>query len=84
MLHVVDISFEAILDWKCHLLRAVHQDKAREHASARRMVVRFYKGFHHSGLRNDVFASTFKETQVEWFGKRGITWHISYCVRKLL
>ena len=26
----------------------------------------------------------FKETQVEWFGKRGITWHISYCVPKLV
>jgi len=25
----------------------------------------------------------FKETQQEWFGKRGITWHISYCVTKI-
>ena len=24
----------------------------------------------------------FKETQMEWFGKRGIGWHISYCVRR--
>jgi hypothetical protein len=32
MLHDVDISFEAILAWKCQLLRAVHQDKARAQA----------------------------------------------------
>ena len=24
----------------------------------------------------------FKETQMEWFGKRGISWHISHCVRR--
>ena len=24
----------------------------------------------------------FKETQMEWFGKRGISSHISYCVRR--
>ena len=23
-----------------------------------------------------------KETQMEWFGKRGISWHISHCVRR--
>ena len=24
----------------------------------------------------------FKETHMEWFGKRGTSWHISYCVRR--
>jgi hypothetical protein len=83
MLHDVDISFEAILAWKCHLLRAVHQDKAREQA-LEEWLSDSTKVFITQDFAMKFLPRRFKETQVEWFGKRGITWHISYCVRKLL
>ncbi len=83
MLHDVDISFEAILAWKCHLLRAVHQGKAREQA-LEEWLSDHTKVFITQDFAMKFLPRRFKETQVEWFGKRGITWHISYCVRKLL
>ena len=83
LLHDVHISFEAIFSWKCHLLRAVHQDKAREQA-LEEWLSDSTKVFITQDFAMKFLPRRFKETQVEWFGKRGITWHISYCVRKLL
>ena len=83
VLHDVHISFEAIFSWKCHLLRAVHQDKAREQA-LEKWLSDSTKVFITQDFAMKFLPRRFKETQVEWFGKRGITWHISYCVRKLV
>jgi hypothetical protein len=49
----IGTSMESICAWKCHLLRAVHQEKAREDALAwlsdKRVLVC------HTGLRDEVF-----------------------------
>ena len=34
------------------------------------------------GLGHEVFAKKFRESQSDWFGKRGIPWHISVAMRK--
>ncbi|CAB4041992.1 Hypothetical predicted protein [Paramuricea clavata] len=83
VLHDVHISFEAILAWKYHLLRAVHQDKAREQALEQWLSDSTKVLITHD-FAMKFLPRRFKETQVGWFGKRGITWHISYCVRKIL
>ena len=72
-LHDVQVSLESIHDWKRHLLRAVHQDRARQEALDEVDSSKVFMKF---------LPRCFKETQMEWFGKRGIGWHISHCVRR--
>ena len=82
LIHDVEMCFNAIRAWKCHLLRAVHQDKARTDA-----MESWLKDSSSIFITQDFamkfLPRRFKEAQVDWFGKRGISWHISYCVRKL-
>jgi len=78
-LHDLQVSFNSIYAWKRHLLRAVHQDSARQdvldaHDSS--------KVFIKQDFAIKFLPRRFKETQREWFGKRGISWHISNCVRR--
>ena len=73
-LHDLQVSFNSIYTWKRHLLRAVHQDRARQdvldaHDSS--------KVFIKQDFAMKFLPRRFKETQMEWFGKRGISWHIS-------
>ena len=78
-LHDVQVSLESIYAWKRHLLRAVHQDRAREEALDK---VDSSKMFITQDFAMKFLPRRFKETQMEWFGKRGISWHISHCVRR--
>jgi hypothetical protein len=75
----IGTSMESICAWKCHLLRAVHQEKAREDALA---WLSDKRGFVTQDFAMKYLPRMVKETQQEWFGKRGISWHISYCVFK--
>ena len=78
-LHDVQVSFESIYAWKRHLLRAVHQDRARQDVLD---AVDSSKIFITQDFAMKFLPRRFKETQMEWFGKRGISWHISHCVRR--
>lgn len=78
-LHDVQVSLESIHAWKRHLLRAVHQDRARQEALDE---VDSSKVFIMQDFAMKFLPRRFKETQMEWFGKRGISWHISHCVRR--
>ena len=70
----------AIRAWKCHLLRTVRQDQARFDALDlldEQSVL----------LVNDwamkFIPQKYRESQADWFGKRGISWHISVAYRKV-
>ena len=78
-LHDVQVSLESIYAWKRHLLRAVHQDRARQEALDK---VDSSKMFITQDFAMKFLPRRFKEAQMEWFGKRGISWHISHCVRR--
>ena len=78
-LHDVQVSLELIHAWKHHLQRAVHQDRARQEALDE---VDSTQVFITQDIAMKVLPRRFKETQIEWFGKRGISWHISLCVRR--
>ena len=78
-LHDVQVSLESIYAWKRHLLRAVHQDRARQEVLDE---VDSSKIFITQDFAMKFLPRRFKETQMEWFGKRGISWHISHCVRR--
>ena len=78
-LHDVQVSLESISAWKSHLLRAVHQDKARQKVLDE---VDSSKISITQDFAMKFLPRRFKGTQMEWFGKRGISWHISHCVRR--
>ena len=75
----MQVSLESIYAWKRHLLRAVHQDRARQEVLDE---VDSSKIFITQDFAMKFLPRRFKETQMEWFGKRGISWHISHCVRR--
>ena len=71
-------SIAAIEAWKQHQLRSIQQDKARTDILA--------KLDENSVLITQDWAIKFlpqkyRETQTDWFGKRGISWHISVVIK---
>lgn len=80
LLYCYNQAAQAIESWKSHLLRSVQQDKARTDILQRLDET--------SVLITQDWAmkflpEKFRETQADWFGKRGISWHISVVVRKV-
>ncbi|KXJ23561.1 hypothetical protein AC249_AIPGENE12379 [Exaiptasia diaphana] len=73
-------AVQAIDSWKAHLLRSDKQDKARTDI--------LDALDENSVLITQDWAMKFlpqkyRETQADWFAKRGISWHISVAVRKV-
>ena len=72
-------AISAINAWKAHQLRSIQQDKARtdilrELGSNEVMITQDWA--------MKFLPQKYRETQSDWFGKRGISWHISVVVRK--
>ena len=68
-----------ILAWKAHILRSIHQDRARvelldmlDETSV--LLVQDWA--------MKYLPRKYRESQTDWFGKRGIPWHISVAFRK--
>ena len=71
---------QAISKWKAHQLRSVHQDLCRldilqslNYSSA--LIVQDFA--------MKIMPSRYREAQSDFFGKRGISWHVSVCHRKV-
>ena len=68
-LHDVQVSLESIYAWKRHLLRAVHQERARQEVldeiDSSKIIIT-------QDFAMKFLPRRFKETQMEWFGKRGM------------
>ena len=68
-----------ILAWKAHILRSIHQDRARVELldmldeTSVLMVQDWAMKY---------LPRKYRESQTDWFGKRGIPWHISVAFRK--
>lgn len=77
---LVEKASEAITAWKAHQLRSINQDRARLEVLA---------SLDSTGvLIVQDFAMTFmpvqyREAQSDFFGKRGLSWHVSVCHRKV-
>ena len=72
-------AIEAIEAWKSHQIRMVHQDechlKVIESLSENTVLI-----VQHFAMT--FLAAEYREAQSDFFGKWGISWHISICVRK--
>lgn len=72
-------SIQAIEHWKSHQLRSLRQDMSRndvigELDSTSILVTQDWA--------MKFLPQKYRETQADWFGKRGISWHISVVVRR--
>ena len=79
MIYRIGHAVQAIQAWKTHQLRSVNQERAREEAIDRIN--------EHTVLLTQDWAMKFvpqshRESQTDWFGKRGISWHITVVARK--
>ncbi|XP_028519078.1 uncharacterized protein LOC114576513 [Exaiptasia diaphana] len=72
-------AVSAIGAWKAHQLRSIQQDKARTDLLLK-------LGPSEVLITQDwamkFLPQKYRETQTDWFGKRGISWHISVVIRK--
>ena len=80
VLFLVERATQAISEWKAHQLRSVHQDISRLDAlqSLDSSCVLIVQDF-----AMKFMPSRYREAQSDLFGKRGISWHISVCHRKV-
>lgn len=69
-----------ILAWKAHILRSIHQDAARIDALGS---LDETSAFIVQDWAMKYLPRKYRESQSDWFGKRGISWHISVAFRKI-
>lgn len=71
---------QAIESWKAHQFRSIQQDKARtsllENLETSSVLIT-------QDWAMKFLPQKYRETQADWFGKRGISWHISVVARKI-
>ena len=79
MQYAFHLAVQAIESWKAHQLRSLQHDKARSTAleSLDESSVLITQGWAMKSPQR------YRETQADWFGKRGISWHVSVVVRTL-
>jgi len=79
-LYLCQHAKQAINLWKCHQIRTVRQDQARLDVLDRLDDKTCL-------ITNDwamkFLPQRYRESQSDWFGKRGISWHISVVVRRV-
>ena len=79
LLYDFNCAKENIFKWKCHVLRSCNQETAKQKVlssldeSSALIVIDWAMKFLHSRHR---------EKQSDWYGKRGISWHVSSVVTK--
>ena len=72
-------SRDTILAWKAHQLRTVRQDKARLEILEN---LDYGSVFLTQDWAMKFLPRKYRESQSDWYGKRGISWHISVAVRR--
>ena len=67
------------MEWKSHIVRAINQERAKidilDNLTAQQVLVVM-------DWAMKWLPRSHRETQIEWFGKRGISWHVSACVTR--
>lgn len=80
MMFTLQQSIKAINAWKAHQLRSVKQDKARtdivDQLDEEEVLIT-------QDWAMKFIPQKYREAQSDWYGKRGISWHISVAVRRL-
>ncbi|XP_078696170.1 uncharacterized protein LOC144924634 [Branchiostoma floridae x Branchiostoma belcheri] len=75
---VMNKATEDIQAWKAHQLRAVNQDEARLDVMAE---LNEHKVLITQDWAMKFIPQKYRESQMDWFGKRGLSWHIAVAQR---
>ncbi len=78
VLYRLNHNVQLISDWKKHLLRTVHQEAARKHILD---ILDDSSIFIVADWAMKWLPTWYRESQREFFGKRGLPWHITYAIR---
>lgn len=77
--HDLNCAAPSIEDWKSHVLRSVHQDAAKseiiDNLKPQQVLLIMYWAM-------KFIPTSFRETQRDWFGKKGKSWHLSVAITK--
>lgn len=72
-------AIENVKEWKSHIVRAINQEKAKryilDHLAENQVLVIM-------DWAMKWLPRKYRETQIEWFGKKGLSWHVSACIIK--
>ena len=79
IVHDVEAAVKKIHDWKAHLMRTAHQEAAKstilnKMAPSQVLIIMDWA--------MKFLPVRFRETQSEWFGKKGRPWHVSAAITK--
>ena len=77
--HDLGCATSSIEDWKSHILRSIHQDAAKSE------IIDNLKPSHVLLIMDRTMKfipTSFRETQRDWFGKKGKSWHLSVAITK--
>ena len=67
------------MEWKKHQLRSVQQEEARTYVLEQ---LDFQSIYVHMDWSMKFLPIKYRERMIDWFGKRGLSWHITYIVRR--
>ena len=75
----IEQSSDRVLQWKAHVLRAINQEGAKSKIldnleKLRCLIIMDWA--------MKWLPKRFRETQSEWFGEKGISWHVSACITR--
>ena len=77
--HDISNAIDKIERWKAHILRAVHQDVAKDdiltNMTPEQALIIMDWAMKFLPLK-------YRETQGKWFGKKGLSWHVTAVIRK--
>lgn len=77
--HNVNTAVPKVDEWKAHILRAAHQDAAKS-AIIENMLPSQVLLIMDWAMK--FLPASFRETQRDWFGKKGKSWHVTVAVTK--
>lgn len=79
IIHDVDTALPKLDEWKAHILRAAHQDCAKkdiiDNLSPRQVLLIM-------DWAMKFLPASFRETQRDWFCKKGKSWHVTVAVTR--
>lgn len=79
--HEIDVAEKDLLEWKRHIMRTLHQDRAKTDIL---QSMSLNQGLLIMDWAVKYLPFQFRETQSDFFGKRGMSWHVSCLVIKSL
>ena len=79
IVHDVEAAIKKIHEWKAHLMRTTHQEAAKSTVLAK---LTSSQVFIIMDWAMKYLPVCFRESQSEWFGKKGRPWHVSAAITK--